>query len=374
MPNPRRGMLAKGMYLAIIVFAGSVACAQPPADTSLERTLNFTHAGTPQACQEIGNAIRTMTGVQQAAIDDALKSVTVRGTAGQVAFAEWLFRELDKPAGGQPRDSGTHEFRAPGDSDSVARVFYLAYVKTPQNLQELVNTIRTVADIQYMFPNIAQQAIALRATPAQVAMVEWLVNALDISQDGRPAATQRRQAATYPYPAPPRVLPSGAPDPSWRVGDTIVRVSYMADTDTPQGIQEIVNAIRTVAEIQRMFPYFGVKAIVLRGTAAQDALGEWLLNELDAPADAQPPAPGSQNPVTREYQMSGDSSDIVQVLHFQNKTAQELQDIANSIRTKLSIQRLFAASAKSALALRGTASQVALAGQLIRERNAPGAR
>jgi hypothetical protein len=44
------------------------------------------------------------------------------------------------------------------------------------------------------------------------------------------------------------------------------------------------------------------------------------------------------------------------------------------IRTNLNVQRLFPCSAKSALALRGTPSQVALAGQLIQERNTPVAR
>jgi hypothetical protein len=363
------------MQLAIIAFAGFVAFAQPPADKSLEQTLYFTNAGTAQNCQELGVAIRTVTSVEQAVVDDSPRSVTVRGTSDQVALAEWLFRELDKPAASQPRvpDSGTHEYRAPGDSDFVARVFYPAHIRNAQNLQEAVNLIRTVVDVQRISPNNAQQAIALRGTAAQVGLVEWLLNALDIPQDGLPAATQRRQSAIYPYPAPPTVLPSGVRAPS-REGDTVVRVFYLANTDTPQGVQEIVNTLRTISDIQRMFPYIGSKAVVSRAQAGRDALAEWLLNELDSPAGAQPATAQAQDPVTREFQMSGDSSDIVQVLHFQNATAQELQEIANSIRTKLSMQRIFPSSAKSALALRGTASQVALVGQLIKERNAPAAR
>jgi hypothetical protein len=349
----------------MIALVCSAASAQPPAGTSVERTLHFTQAGT-QARQQTCNIIRVLTGMQDVGACDALESVTVRGTSAQVDLAEWLFRELDKPAGG--RDSGTHEYRAPGDSDFVTRVFYPAHFKTPQNLQDLVNAIRTIADTDYLFPDQTQQAIALRGTNGQVAMVEWLVNALDIPQGDLPAATERRQSATYPYPAPPRLLPSGARNPIAAPDDTVVRVFYLAHTETPQGIQEIVNAIRTIANVQRMFPYAGPKVIVSRAPAAQDALTEWLLNELDTPAG------GSQDPVTREFQMSGDSSDIVQVLHFQNATSQELQEIVNSIRTKLNVQRLFPCSAKGALALRGTPSQVALAGQLIKERNTPAPR
>jgi hypothetical protein len=352
----------------MIAIAGSMAYAQPSADARSERTLHFTQAG-PQGRTDVFNVIRTLTGMQDVSIDGASSSLTLRGTPPQADLAEWLFRELDKPDGSH--DTGTHEYRSAGDSDFETRVYYAAHVGTAQDLQGLFNTIRTIGDAQWAFAARAQQAIALRGRAGQVAMLEWLLNALDAPPDGPPAAAERRPSVTYPY-TEPRLLPSGARNPAAVAGDTVVRVFYLAHTETPQGVLEIVNTIRTIADTQRALAY--TKAVASRGTASQDALAEWLLNELDSPAGAQPPITGSRNPVTREYQMSGGSSDIVQVLHFRNKTAQQLQEIANSIRTKLNVQRLFTCSSKSALALRGTPSQVALAGQSIEERDTPGPR
>jgi len=140
-----------------------------------------------------------------------------------------------------------------------------------------------------MFPYVPQQAIALRGTADQVAMIEWLVNALDARQGG-PPATGRRPSAVYPYPEPPKLLSSGAKNPAWSPGDTVVRVFYLAHTETGPGMQELVNTIRTVADIPRLFPYSGAsKAVVLRASASQDAMAEWLLNDLDTPAGATAP-------------------------------------------------------------------------------------
>jgi hypothetical protein len=287
------------MALVMIAFVCSVASAQPrvqdskahqyggPSDADLvTRVFYPTRLNAPQDLQELVNLIRTLTDTQRMFPDATRESIVLRGTAALADAAEWLFRELDKPA--EDHDSGKHEYRAPGDNDLVTRIFYPAHIKTAQGLQELVNLIRTITDTQRMFHHSGQQAIALRGTAGQAAMVEWLVNALDIPQDG-PPATQRRPSATYPYPEPAKLLPSGAKNPAWAPGDTVVRVFYLAHTGTSQGVQEAVNTIRTVADIGRAFPYSAPKAVVTRGTASQDALAEWLLNELDAPAGATAP-------------------------------------------------------------------------------------
>jgi hypothetical protein len=300
MSIPKRAMPAAGMLLAIIALAGSVASAQPrvqdfsvhqyrgPSDAELvTRVFYPTHLNAPQDLQELVNLIRVITDTQRMFPNSARESIALRGTAAQADLAEWLFRELDKPA--DSHDSGKHEYRAPGDNDLVTRIFYPAHIKTAQGIQELVNAIRTIADAPRLFPDAGQQAIALRGTAAQVAMVEWLVNALDIGEDGLPAGAQRRPSATYPYPELAKLLPSGAKNPAWAPGDTVVRVFYLAHTGTSQGVQEAVNAIRTVAEIARDFPFSAPKAVVSRGTASQDALAEWLLNEMDTPAGATAP-------------------------------------------------------------------------------------
>lgn len=309
MPVLRRAMLARGMRLAIIAIVVSVAYAQQqeaekpasqprvqdstthqypgPGDAgSVTRVFYAAHAVTPQDLTETVNAIRTLADLQRVFSNNAQQAIVVRGTTAQADLAEWLFRELDQPASAQPRspDSGRREYRAPGDLDFVTRVFYPAHVKTTQGLTEMFNAIRIIADAQRSFLCAGQPAIVLRGTPGQVALVEWLVNALDIPQDGQPATTGRRPSAAYPYPEPPQFLPSGARNPGAAPGDTVVRVFYLAHTGTPQGVVEAINAIRTTTEIAKIIACIDSKAVALRGTPSQDALAEWLLNELDTPA------------------------------------------------------------------------------------------
>jgi general secretion pathway protein D len=57
--------------------------------------------------------------------------------------------------------------------EQVAKVFYLANVNTPQELQEIVNAVRSVADIQRFFPYNAQNAIIAKGSADQVALAWW---------------------------------------------------------------------------------------------------------------------------------------------------------------------------------------------------------
>src|SRR5205085_9682184 len=52
---------------------------------------------------------------------------------------------------------------------------------------------------------------------------------------------------------------------------------------SPQELQELVNAVRSVADIQRFFPYNAQNAIIAKGSADQVALAEKLLHDLDRP-------------------------------------------------------------------------------------------
>jgi general secretion pathway protein D len=65
--------------------------------------------------------------------------------------------------------------------------------------------------------------------------------------------------------------------------DEVVRVFYITNTTTVQEFQEIATAIRTVAEIRRVFTYNAQKAMVVRGTLDQVALAEKLVHDLDKP-------------------------------------------------------------------------------------------
>jgi hypothetical protein len=337
--------------LAIAVFAG-IASAQAPAATQ-ERTLFFEPTITTQGANEIVNAIRTVTETPQLTIDEAHKSLTLRGTAAQVGMAEWLFPQLSKPAGGTPK------YTLPGAPEQMLEVLYPANVTTNQGLAEMVNTIRTVVEIQRMYACQGAHAIAVRSTAGQAALAEWIANAVDKPAGWQPPESGRW--VSYDYSA------------SLTHGDTAsaVRVFYAAYLDKQQDLAEVLNLTRTVAEVQRMFGVNERKAVVLRAGPAQVALAAWLLNALDKPANWQPPA--DQNPARYQYQAdypgSKGETDFVRIFYLAPDITQEgLSALANQIRVSVGVQRLFASTVHHAVALRGNASQVTAAEQLVAAR------
>ena len=62
-----------------------------------------------------------------------------------------------------------------------------------------------------------------------------------------------------------------------------VRVFYLPNAYTVQEFQEIANALRTVAEIRRVFTYNAMRALVVRGTPDEIAFVEKLVHDLDKP-------------------------------------------------------------------------------------------
>jgi general secretion pathway protein D len=65
--------------------------------------------------------------------------------------------------------------------------------------------------------------------------------------------------------------------------EQVTKVFYLSNVNTPQEIQEIVNAVRAVADLQRVFPYNSQNAIVIRAEADKIALAEKIIGDLDKP-------------------------------------------------------------------------------------------
>jgi general secretion pathway protein D len=63
--------------------------------------------------------------------------------------------------------------------EQVMKVFYLNNVNSPQELQEIVTTIRSVADLQRLFVYNAQNAIIARGEADRIALAEKIINDLD---------------------------------------------------------------------------------------------------------------------------------------------------------------------------------------------------
>ncbi|HEY6340994.1 MAG TPA: hypothetical protein VIY49_05845 [Bryobacteraceae bacterium] len=65
--------------------------------------------------------------------------------------------------------------------------------------------------------------------------------------------------------------------------DQVVKVFYVTNASTVQEFQEIATAIRTVADIRRVYTYNAQKAMIVRGTVDQVAMAEKLVRSLDKP-------------------------------------------------------------------------------------------
>jgi general secretion pathway protein D len=65
--------------------------------------------------------------------------------------------------------------------------------------------------------------------------------------------------------------------------DDVVKVFYVTNATTVQEFQEIATAIRTVAEIRRVFTYNAQRAMIVRDTVDKVALAEKLVHDLDKP-------------------------------------------------------------------------------------------
>jgi general secretion pathway protein D len=65
---------------------------------------------------------------------------------------------------------------------SVIRTFYLTNLSQQNELQDLVNIMRTLLDTQRLQQFVSQQAIVIRGTPDQIALAEKLIDDLDKSR------------------------------------------------------------------------------------------------------------------------------------------------------------------------------------------------
>lgn len=254
-------MRAKTSGFMIAALFASVACAQAPAEQSVDRVLHFTHTRTVQDLQEIATLIRSMTDIRQVSANPEQKGIALRGAAGQIALAEWLVSELDKPADPRPTDFSIHEYRPAGSNDDVVRVFYLTHAEKTQDLQEIATLIRSIAEIRRLFTYNAPRALALRGTSDQMKLAEWLCNELN-----KPANRQTEGSAAHEYQ-----LSASR--------DEVVRVYYLTHIKTAQELQEIATLVRSQAAIRWVLTYNAPRAMALRGTADQMALAERLIKQ-----------------------------------------------------------------------------------------------
>jgi len=250
--------------VAFVITALTATMASGQPSTQQSTVVYVANGEAPRNLQEMASIFRVIGGVRQVYTDTAKSAVAVSGTTDQIALAQWLANELDRPASGSPPvNSSAHEYRIPGSSDDVVRVFSISHSANPQNLQEIATVIRTIADIPRAFTYAAPPALAVRGTAAQIALSAWLIDDLD-----KPASSQ---------------TPASSEPHEYRMPDTnvdVVRVFYLAPSETQQNLQKVAAAVRTATKAPRLFTNSDQKAIVMRGTPDQIATAERLISEV----------------------------------------------------------------------------------------------
>ena len=174
------------MRAKLVVFAmsASVLLGQDVA-----RVFQLHHMDAEKDQYEFATLVRTISDTRQVSADVAQKTVSVRGTATQIAIAEWLFTELDRQT---VPDSVSQEFRVANDADDVVRLFFLPNTATIQDFQEIATTIRTIAEIRRVFAYNTPRAMAVRGTADQMAAAAFMIRELD-----QPASAKRADSRVY---------------------------------------------------------------------------------------------------------------------------------------------------------------------------------
>jgi hypothetical protein len=258
-------MRAKVVQFVTIVFFASMAFAQTSPDANVDRVFHFVHTNAVQEMGEIATVVRSIANAPKASVDSTQKTLTLGGTAVQIALAEWLFDNLDKPASTlQSQAPSTPEYRVSDSVDDRAQVFYLTHTATVQHLAEVATTVRSLVGTPRLFTYGPMRAVVVRGTSGEVAMAGWLLN--DLDQSTNPQRVQ--DSAEHVYR-----LEGG--------GEDVVRVFYLTHSETVERFQKIATQVRTTTQVRRLFTYNQPRAVALRGTDEQIAMADKLFKELD---------------------------------------------------------------------------------------------
>jgi hypothetical protein len=171
-----------------------------------------------------------------------------------------------------------------GDS-CVSKVMSLPNY-TPRELQDVVNTLRQILNISRINSNPSEQSISLQGTREQIALAERTVSVLENLK----LSVGKDRASVLVYQPDPSV-------PQPKVSETaseksvvaahwtycelttcFIEALYLPDYSIRQ-LQDLVNTLRSKANVVRINIVPSSHAIVLQGSSEQLALAERLKNE-----------------------------------------------------------------------------------------------
>jgi hypothetical protein len=159
---------------------------------------------------------------------------------------------------------------------------------------------------------------------AQMALAEYIIDALDVAPE-----------------TAPRLLNFDIRFPEGTID--LEKVFYLPSATAPAINQQILTALRNVVEINKLFNCFSPEALVVRGSADEIAAADWLIRSLEPKSSAG----------ANEFRLAGtDRQDNVMRVFYRP-------------HAKIDTMKSSAFSNPDAVLVRGSASQVAAAEQLM---------
>ncbi len=306
-----------------------------PGLSQSDKTFYFTQADADLTA--LATLARTVADIQDLTVDPEHHAIKARGPVDKLVLADWIFQQLDWPE--TPGAAG--EYKIPGAREEVVRVFHISPDASNAALTSVTTAVRTVADLQRLFPYQRRNVLVGRGAPDKMAVAAFVVSQT-LPADG-PAPTADSPA----FPSP--ITDSRTPDDK-----SVIRVLRLDPKSTNADLTAAVTAIRTTADLQRLFPMESGMAIIGSGTPDKMAVAEWLVHELNKAPDSQ---------AVHETTMPGILDGVVRL--FYTGGPADVTPLATELRSTLGLQRVFPITQRSAVVLRGRPDQIPAAQSLV---------
>ena len=303
--------------------------AQSPT-ASVSSKYHFTTPETPESLSEAANLVQRVALVPQVSVDLPTATLNFSGPAEAADFTAWILPRIDTAVG---NTGSVQEYKLA--KDYVGRVSFLLNVQKPQDTQELITVLRTVADVSNISTLSSNHALVMRSKDWTIPFAQWIIEQIDQPIPIKPEAVIREFTV-------------GGPD--FRGLGHGARINFLASMTSPRQMQEILTVLRTVGDVQKVFSYNSRHALVLRAGDTDLKRAEWIIQQLDLP-DSRP----SEN--WTFIVPSGD--DVTRVFSLHDATPQWIQSALTSLRSEYKIKKVFPTMMPANIVVRGTADQVA---------------
>jgi hypothetical protein len=226
-------------------------------------------------------------------------------------------------------------------SNEQDRVIYLTSIEKPQEMNEVATVIRSIAEIKSMSVDTSQRSLSFHAPAEQARVAELLAKEL--------MAGQSSDAYEYKMSS----------------GD-LVDVHYLPHTETVRDFQSIATTVRSITDLRWAFTYNARRAFVVRGTSAQMEMVKWLVEQFNQ-SDGK--AGSNEYPVPDTDTHRDRGADELLHVYFVGHpgSGENLEELANTVRSAGNIRRLYTVGQPMAVAMRGTADEMALGDWLLQK-------